>query len=179
MCIRDRTNIVFEPGIRTITSTLLLVLCGLLYYETLDASFMQNKLQTVSNKDLFAYPSVPSITINQFGVLGFGFLDIKSTMVEAPTKDTFVISESNNTTTDEDKRREIDDTILDDIIKNETDVTKNNINEYIKNRYGLALDMDTNIIRFRVEEEVFGMKGYVGVDIKTGLSMYRSTKNDR
>lgn len=52
-------------------------------------------------------------------------------------------------------------------------------NEYIKNRYGLALDMDTNIIRFRVEEEVFGMKGYVGVDIKTGLSMYRSTKNDR
>lgn len=52
-------------------------------------------------------------------------------------------------------------------------------NEYIKNRYGLALDMDTNKIRFRVEEEVFGMKGYVGVDIKTGLSMYRSTKNDR
>ena len=52
-------------------------------------------------------------------------------------------------------------------------------NEYIKNRYGLTLDMDTNKIRFRVEEEVFGMKGYVGIDIKTGLSMYRSTKNDR
>lgn len=141
-----KTNIVFEPGIRTITSTLLLVLCGLLYYETLDASFMQNKLQTVSNKDLFAYPSVPSITINQFGVLGFGFLDIKSTMVEAPTKDTFVISESNNTTTDEDKRRKIDDTILDDIIKNETDVTKNNINEFIKNRTITSYNDHTGIL---------------------------------
>lgn len=129
-----KTNIVFEPGIRTITSILLLVFSGFLYYETLDVAFMQNKLQTVSNKDLFAYPSVPSITINQFGVLGFGFLDIKSTMVEVPTKNTFAISESNNTTTNNNKKREIDDTILDDIIKNENDVTKNSINEYIKNR---------------------------------------------
>ena len=130
-----KTNIVFEPGIRTITSILLLTFTGFLYFESLDVDFMQNKLQTVSNKDLFAYPSVPSTTIHQFGVLGFGFLDIKSTFVEAPSKDTYAINEENNiTNTNIDKKREIDDTILDEIIKNETNETKNSINKYIKNR---------------------------------------------
>ncbi len=130
-----KTNIVFEPGIRTITSILLLTFTGFLYFESLDADFMQNKLQTVSNKDLFAYPSVPSTTIHQFGVLGFSFLDIKSTFVEAPSKDTYAINEENNiTNTNIDKKREIDDTILDEIIKNETNETKNSINKYIKNR---------------------------------------------
>lgn len=130
-----KTNIVFEPGIRTITSILLLTFTGFLYFESLDADFMQNKLQTVSNKDLFAYPSVPSTTIHQFGVLGFGFLDIKSTFVEEPSKDTYAINEENNiTNTNIDKKREIDDTILDEIIKNETNETKNSINKYIKNR---------------------------------------------
>lgn len=130
-----KTNIVFEPGIRTITSILLLTFTGFLYFESLDADFMQNKLQTVSNKDLFAYPSVPSTTIHQFGVLGFCFLDIKSTFVEAPSKDTYAINEENNiTNTNIDKKREIDDTILDEIIKNETNETKNSINKYIKNR---------------------------------------------
>lgn len=130
-----KTNIVFEPGIRTITSILLLTFTGFLYFESLDVDFMQNKLQTVSNKDLFAYPSVPSTTIHQFGVLGFGFLDIKSTFEEAPSKDTYAINEENNiTNTNIDKKREIDDTILDEIIKNETNETKNSINKYIKNR---------------------------------------------
>ena len=130
-----KTNIVFEPGIRTITSILLLTFTGFLYFESLDVDFMQNKLQTVSNKDLFAYPSVPSTTIHQFGVLGFGFLDIKSTFVETPSKDTYAINEENNiTNTNIDKKREIDDTILDEIIKNETNETKNSINKYIKNR---------------------------------------------
>ncbi len=129
-----KTNIVFEPGIRTITSILLLVFSGFLYYETLDIPFMQNKLQTVSNKELFAYPSVPSTTINQFGILGFGFLDIKSSMVEAPSKTTYAAYENTNSDSKTEQKRKIDDTVLDDIIKNETDTALNNINKYIKNK---------------------------------------------
>ena len=130
-----KTNIMFEPGIRTITSILVLTFTGFLYYTSLDASFMQNKLQTISNKELFAYPSIASTTINQFGVLGFGFLDIKSTMVEAPSKVIYTAFEntgkdSNNS----ESKREIDDTILDEIIKNEKNTTLNNINNYIKNK---------------------------------------------
>ncbi len=130
-----KTNIVFEPGIRTITSILALAFTGFLYYESLDATFMQNKLQTITNKELFAYPSVPSTTINQFGVLGFGFLDIKSTMVEAPSKTTYTAYENDGKDNSKsDLKREIDDTILDEIIKNETNTTLNNISNYIKNK---------------------------------------------
>ena len=130
-----KTNIVFEPGIRTITSILALTLCSFLYYESLDASFMQNKLQTVSNKDLFKYPSVPSITINQFGILGFGILDTKSLLNEAPVNYTYAINTSTNDNkeTKESKKRTVDDTILDKIIENETNPNLNNITNYIKN----------------------------------------------
>ena len=130
-----KTNIVFEPGIRTITSILALTLCSFLYYESLDASFMQNKLQTVSNKDLFKYPSVPSITINQFGILGFGILDTKSLLNEAQVNYTYAINTSTNDNkeTNESKKRTVDDTILDKIIENETNPNLNNITNYIKN----------------------------------------------
>lgn len=130
-----KTNIMFEPGIRTITSILVLTFTGFLYYTSLDASFMQNKLQTISNKELFAYPSIASTTINQFGVLGFGFLDIKSTMVEAPSKVIYTAFENNDKdNSNTESKREIDDTILDEIIKNEKNTTLNNINNYIKNK---------------------------------------------
>lgn len=130
-----KTNIMFEPGIRTITSILVLTFTGFLYYTSLDASFMQNKLQTISNKELFAYPSIASTTINQFGVLGFGFLDIKSTMVEAPSKVIYTAFENNGKdNNNSESKREIDDTILDEIIKNEKGTTLNNINNYIKNK---------------------------------------------
>ena len=130
-----KTNIMFEPGIRTITSILVLTFTGFLYYTSLDALFMQNKLQTISNKELFAYPSIASTTINQFGVLGFGFLDIKSTMVEAPSKVIYTAFENNGKdNNNSESKREIDDTILDEIIKNEKDTTLNNINNYIKNK---------------------------------------------
>lgn len=130
-----KTNIMFEPGIRTITSILVLTFTGFLYYTSLDASFMQNKLQTISNKELFAYPSIASTTINQFGVLGFGFLDIKSTMVEAPSKTIYTAFENNGKEdSNTESKREIDDTILDEIIKNEKNTTLNNINNYIKNK---------------------------------------------
>ena len=130
-----KTNIMFEPGIRTITSILVLTFTGFLYYTSLDASFMQNKLQTISNKELFAYPSIASTTINQFGVLGFGFLDIKSTMVEAPSKTIYTAFENNGKdNNNSESKREIDDTILDEIIKNEKNTTLNNINNYIKNK---------------------------------------------
>ncbi len=129
-----KTNIVFEPGIRTITSVLSLSLVGILYYLSLDASFMQNKLQMVSNKDLFKYASVPSTTINQFGVLGFGFLDIKSSFKEAPSKaTTYAAFDSRTTEEVKDNEREADNTILDNIIESETNTTLNDITNYIKN----------------------------------------------
>ena len=73
-----KSRIKYEPGIRIISTVLALFVIGFVYNETLTAKFMQNELQTVSNEELFQYPSVPMLVINDFGVIGFGFLDIKS-----------------------------------------------------------------------------------------------------
>ena len=59
-------------------SLLLLVTLGIMYYETINLKFMQNKYQTITNKELFKYPSNPSTTVNQFGINGYFLLDIKS-----------------------------------------------------------------------------------------------------
>ena len=113
-----KTNIVFEPGIRTITTILILVVISLCYNYTLTANFMQNKLQTVSNKDLFSYPSVPSIVVNQFGILGFGVLDIKSKGTVVSEDVSFAL----NTDTTKKSDNEVDDTLWNELINNETDI---------------------------------------------------------
>ena len=125
-----KTHIKYEPGIRIISTVLVLFALGFLYNETLNVSFMQNELQTVSNKDLFNYPSVPSIVVNQFGVIGFGFLDIKSINSEIPTNYVFDATEDNVTINTD---RVIDDSNWEVLINEETDKSINNINNYLIN----------------------------------------------
>lgn len=126
-----KRNVMFEPGIRTIISVFALTFFGVLYYESLEVDFMQNKLQIVSNKELFKYPSVPSIAVNQFGVLGFGILDT-STLIREIDEDDYIYAYEEKEV-EEDKNREIDDSALDYIIDNETNEVLNNINKYLKN----------------------------------------------
>lgn len=125
-----KTHIKYEPGIRTISTMLILFAIGFVYNETLTAKFMQNELQTVSNKDLFAYPSVPSLVINEFGVIGFGFLDVKSLYVDPP--DAYIF-DANSGNISYDTSREFDDEDWKEVIANETDETLNNINNYLLN----------------------------------------------
>ena len=49
----------------------MLVALGVVYHETLVNDAFQDDLQTTSNEDLFEYPSIPSLAINQFGVITF------------------------------------------------------------------------------------------------------------
>lgn len=58
---------------------ILLVLIGI-YYYSLSASFMQNELQLRTTKELFEYPDLPNLAVNQFGIETFGLLDIEITM---------------------------------------------------------------------------------------------------
>ena len=126
-----KTNIVFEPGIRTITTILALVVISLCYNYTLTANFMQNKLQTVSNKDLFSYPSVPSIVVNQFGILGFGVLDIKSKGTVVSEDVSFALNTDTTKKSDNEVDDTVDDTLWNELINNETDIINNNINKYL------------------------------------------------
>ena len=125
-----KSHIKYEPGIRIISTLLILLGIGFLYNETLTAKFMQNKLQTVSNEDLFNYPSVPSLAINQFGIISFGFLDIKSLYVDPP--ETYVFNAEDESISYENNRN-IDDTLWKELINQESSQTYNNINKYLIN----------------------------------------------
>lgn len=127
-----KENKKYNFALKTISTVICLVLVGLVYIKTLTVPFMQNELQTVTNKELFSYPSIPSIVVNQFGVLGFGILDIKSLGTEAPSDE---YSFTPNIKVDNSKsNRLIDDTKWQQVIDNESNKTLNNISNYLINQ---------------------------------------------
>lgn len=55
-----------------------LLLCfSVLYYGSLKASFMQDKTEASSAYEIFLKPTNASLAIRNFGIIGYGFLDIK------------------------------------------------------------------------------------------------------
>ena len=123
-----KSHIKYEPGIRTISIILVLVALGVVYHETLVNDAFQDDLQTTSNEDLFKYPSIPSLAINQFGVITFGLLDIKSLYVDPPETYIFDATDDNISF---DVDREFDDTLWQEVIEDEDDETLNMISNYL------------------------------------------------
>jgi len=104
----------------------IIILCGL-YFTTLVMPFMQNKLQTISNRKLFNNPNVPSIAIKQFGVTEFGILDVKNYFI--PSNDNVDYSLEINKEI-ENNNRTFDDTKWEELIAKEDNETLNNLNKY-------------------------------------------------
>ena len=111
-----------------ITSFNLVVLC-MLFYLTLTISFMQNKLQSVSNMKLFINPNNPTLVAKEFGITAFGILDVKNYLF--PVQEEFIIE------IDDDKKdnqnvveRVYDDTIWNELIETETNKKINSLNKY-------------------------------------------------
>ncbi len=120
----------YEYQIRTISTLLILVFMALGYYGTLKVKFMQNELQPVSNLELFQNPNVPSIVVNEFGVLGFGVLDIKSAFIDTENANDLVFEKTEK----EDTKRNFDDTLWQEVTTNETNKTYQNISNYLMNQ---------------------------------------------
>ncbi len=120
----------YEYQIRTISTMLILVLMALGYYGTLKVKFMQNELQPVSNLELFQNPNVPSIVVNEFGVLGFGVLDIKSAFIDTENANDLVFEKPEKEIT----TRNFDDTLWQEVTTNETNKTYQNISNYLMNQ---------------------------------------------
>ena len=104
---------------------LILTTLGLIYYETINLKFMQNKYQTITNKELFKYPSNPSTTVSQFGINGYFLLDIKSLLHEK-VEITYEVPKETITVTE----KHFDDTIWNQIIEEEENTTYNTLNNY-------------------------------------------------
>lgn len=99
----------------------------IMYVLTMTLGFMQNEYQYISNVELFHNPSIPSVTVNQFGSTMFALIDVKSKLLN-----TFE-SEVNNVEI-ELKKEDKDLEMLKYIIDNEEDESLNKINKYFYNQ---------------------------------------------
>lgn len=120
-----------ENVFKTLIVSFLLIVETSFYNKTLVASFMQDDLQIISAKELFDNPSVPSLSVNEFGVLGYGFLDIKSYCSDEYVEEHIYYV---NADVEVPSNREIDDTLWDKVIALEPNKELNEINKYLKNQ---------------------------------------------
>ena len=115
-----------------------LIVLSFTYKYTITADFMQNALQQVSNIELVKNPSVPSITIKEFGTIGYGVLDVKSLISpkteEEPAEEIPEEEKKEEEEVVNDNSRIIDDRAWKEAITNEKNSTYNSLNKYFINR---------------------------------------------
>lgn len=142
-----------ESTLKTIS---LLLVFGFFYHVTLSLDIFQNKLQAISNKDLFNNPSNPSLAIREFGSTMFAILDIKNVFNE-PT----IINKDNNNL--KENNYNLDDSKWLELIDKEEDLSLNYLNEYFinntytgKNSYtGLFEDKNLIVIMMESVNDIF------------------------
>ncbi len=120
-----------------IQDTAILVFAGLLgfmFYVTLEVDFMQNKFQTVTNKELIKYPSNPAYAIKNFGTTIYFVLDIKGTIFGGEETRTPSAPSVDDEPDISDNSREIDDEAWENLIKLESDATYRTLNNYFINK---------------------------------------------
>ncbi len=142
-----------ESTLKTIS---LLLVFGFFYHVTLSLDIFQNKLQAISNKDLFNNPSNPSLAIREFGSTMFAILDIKNVFSEQT-----IINRDNNNL--KENNYNLDDSKWLELIDKEEDLSLNYLNEYFinntytgKNSYtGLFEDKNLIVIMMESVNDIF------------------------
>lgn len=124
----------FKSTIKDFAFCVYLALLCFTYYVTLEVDFMQNVFQTVTNKELFAYPSSPSTAIKNFGTTVYFILDVKGTLVGAVDAAYNIANGSSQNSEVTDYSRYIDDTAWESLISIEEDVSYSTLNDYFINR---------------------------------------------
>ena len=117
------------------TCVLVLGCLSILYYLSLDAAFMQNKLQSIKNTSLIKTSDNSNLSVSQFGVFTYALSDLAITAFNIEEDDVIIIA--NNDKEEEevtDYTRTIDDTAWKVLIENETNSTNNKLNNYFINR---------------------------------------------
>ena len=64
-----------------VVTVVIIIILSSAYYATIRLDNFKNKLQTESNYGLWLYPENSNLTVNNFGVLMFGFCDIKASIL--------------------------------------------------------------------------------------------------
>ena len=126
-----------RKSLSLITTIFIIVSLSILYYISLDASFMQNKLQSIKNTTLIKTSDNSNLSVSQFGLFTYALSDLTITTfdieddsveliaTDIPKKEEAVVN---------DYTRIIDDTAWNMLIENETNSTYNKLNNYFINR---------------------------------------------
>ena len=118
---------------RLLASLIIIVGGSLIYYFTLTMGIFQNALQTTNNWDLFISASNPSLSVDNFGSLGFLVTDVKALIWPVEITETYV-EEKKEQNVDEKYLRTIDDSAWNMVVEEETNDTYKKLNNYFKNR---------------------------------------------
>jgi len=105
-----------------------------LYYISLNVSFMQNKLQSISNTSLLLSSDNSNLSVSQFGVFAYGLSDIAIQTFKIEENEIYAYSGVKAKKEQTDNTRYIDDTAWNYIIENENNSTYNKLNNYFINR---------------------------------------------
>lgn len=157
----DKKSDNFKLSKQFINTFVLMLLSGSLFYVSITLSVFQNKLQTVSNVNLFLTASNPSLTIEQFGTTGFGILDVRAIIHPIHIMEDYVAVKEEREIND--NSRIIDDTAFSSIIENETDDTMKAVSNYFinktitdKNDYtGMFKDKNLIVIMMESANDIF------------------------
>lgn len=112
---------------------LLFTIVSNLFLLTLYIPFMQNKLQVTSNKKLFVNPSLPSVSIKQFGIVTYGMLDVNNYFFPSNKNVSYEVETTKKTYNKENSVRKFDDTKWEELTNNETNETYKVLNNYFIN----------------------------------------------
>ena len=125
--------------INIVTLIIIGSLCGF-YYYTVRSDKFQNELQADSNYSLWLYPENSNLTVNNYGVVMYAFLDIKNQFTGITAEDILMLESKNNTKKEKEEEkitdytRTIDDEAWNRLINNTSDSTLNTLNNYFINR---------------------------------------------
>lgn len=130
-------NITQKIYIEVVTFIIIASLCGI-YYYTIRSNKFQNELQTESNYSLWLYPENSNLAVNNFGVVVYGFADIKSLVLGIDADIVYNIEtekeKPNKKPPVTDNSRTIDDAAWKMLMDNTSDATKKKLNNYFINR---------------------------------------------
>ncbi len=112
---------------------LLTIIFGVFYMATIKLSFFESKYQSVSNEELFLTASNPTIVVDQYGVLGFFILDVKSIVYPVTIAEEYESDENNEQIINENSRL-FDDRAWELLLEEETNKEYSSIDKYLLNR---------------------------------------------
>lgn len=134
-----------------------------MYAVSIVAKFMQSKYQTVSNKELFKYPSNPSEAIKNYGISVYFVLDLKSTILGSSSIEEYTINKKEQAQAAPSKARDINDELWDKVIEKTKDSSLLTLHNYYKNRTitekneYTGLFKDKNLIMIMLESVSFSV----------------------